>query len=259
MSLWRTTPVTAETSWANPPRDLAKIATNHTEICKAPYLECDATKAVKAAVAKGENTLTLSLRLPDNIEAKPANFRKLRSSGRPRGQLQQRTRRPHRADHDGRRVHDREALHHREERQRHARRDGYQDPDVNDTGSGDWITGHDEVWRVGSTQTRTELEASGRYAPASMRASLQPNTLVDGATYAWKMRTSDDTADQSPWSDTCRFVVDKQAPTGTVTITSTDYPDDGRVARRGRPARRVPVRLHRHRHDCRLPVVEHPW
>jgi hypothetical protein len=224
VSLWRTAPVTAETSWANPPRDLAKVSTLRTELCEVSYLEWDALKAVKAAVAAGETTLTLSLRLADNLEAKPANFRTFRSSfglavnynnapdiptALTTSGVACTTAKPYTLLRNDTITLGATAT----------------DPDVNDTGGGDWLTGHYEVWRVGSTEARTELEFSGR-SPAKLRAFLQPNTLVDGATYAWRVRTSDDAGEQSGWSDTCRFVVDLQAPTGTVTVTSTDYPDD---------------------------------
>ncbi|MEV0714162.1 hypothetical protein [Asanoa sp. NPDC050611] len=224
VTLWRTTPVTSGTSWTAPPRDLARISTLETDACKPSHVEWDALKAVQAAVAEGRRTLTLSLRLPANIEDEPANFRTYRSSfglvidynnapltptGLTTNNAACATDKPFTLVRN-----DRVSL-----------RATATDPDMNETGGGDRLTGRFEVWRVGSTEPRTVLEDSS-YAPADMRVDLLPETLVDGATYAWRVRAFDDT-DHSAWSETCRFVVDKQAPQGTVTVTSTDYPEDG--------------------------------
>ncbi len=94
-----------------------------------------------------------------------------------------------------------------------------------DTGS-DLLTGTFEVYPVGHPEQASDLVSNGGYSPASLEGGVNDGVLVDGGKYVLRVKANDGTAD-SKWSATCRFNVDLTPPTATVTVTSTDYPNDG--------------------------------
>ncbi|SCL32634.1 hypothetical protein GA0070624_4527 [Micromonospora rhizosphaerae] len=97
------------------------------------------------------------------------------------------------------------------------------DPDVNQTGGGDWVTATFAWWPVDRPAERTEWTSYYSLdAPATFRYDVPYGLMVDGVTYAFAVRAADE-YDVSAWSPECRFTVDTVAPPEP-TVSSTDYP-----------------------------------
>lgn len=88
----------------------------------------------------------------------------------------------------------------------------FSDPD------GDLVTPEFQWWPVQSPQQRTDITG----VKGSSSTLLNPTTLTDKTTYAWRTRGSDGT-NTGPWSGPCEFRTDMAAPNAP-TVTSTDYP-----------------------------------
>ena len=98
------------------------------------------------------------------------------------------------------------------------------DPDVNETGGGDRVKATFAWWPADRPAERTEFEypypmSSGYW----FRYTVPDAVMVNGGTYAFSVRATDQYGDTSDWSPECRFTIDTQRPSAP-TVTSTDYP-----------------------------------
>ena len=99
------------------------------------------------------------------------------------------------------------------------------DPDINETGGGDFVSGRFEWWHAGGEKIGESESWSGS-SGSWFRVVIPENSLVDGGTYAWRVRGFDGVA-AGPWSPWCEFTVDTVRPDRPPTVSSTDYPPTG--------------------------------
>lgn len=83
-----------------------------------------------------------------------------------------------------------------------------------------------DYWPVDHPDQITENTINGSYSGGQSFTYVDPATLVDGTTYAWRARGSVDGL-VGPWSKTCRFTADYTAPPNPPLVSSPDYPSPG--------------------------------
>ncbi|SCG55791.1 hypothetical protein GA0070213_105252 [Micromonospora humi] len=228
VELWRTGPYTAKSSWRKPPADLALVDTRQLTdqyVCPAPRVEFDAAEGLRQALAEGRSTLTLSLRLPADLEQDPTLARKYATRAgisidfnfRPGVPTDLQTTngtacttaQPYQVVRSASLsgvVHDR---------------------DLNATGGRDQLTVSFAAWPVDQPDARIERtdtawdgdRAAGRFD------QIYPQPFEHDRTYAWQMRAADSRA-TGDWSPTCYFRTDFRGPDKPPTVTSTAFPDD---------------------------------
>ncbi|MEV6366134.1 hypothetical protein AB0L86_04480 [Micromonospora musae] len=228
VELWRTGPYTARSSWAKPPVDLAKLATvtlPNIAGCPAPYAGWDATEGLRQALAEGASTLTLSLRLPADLESDPALARRYASTvglsidhnyppGTPTdletiaGKACTRT----------------------EPYQLVARRDLglsalLHDRDRNDSGGMDMLTATFALWPVDEPDARIERTGQARDGERAV-GPYRYDEFEHDRVYAWQVRAADSRA-TSDWSGVCYFRTDFEGPATAPTVSSSDFPSGG--------------------------------
>ncbi|MGY0004937.1 hypothetical protein [Micromonospora sp. I033] len=220
LQLWRTENPTAAPTWKDAPAAVAKLAdlTVSGPACPASYLATAITDAVSTAVAAKQDRLTLMLRIgehedglqwgrrvntlgislehnrppnvPTNLAAGGVACRDDMFIGTTRPELQ--------------------AV--------------VTDPDVNETGGGDPLKATFAWWPVDRPTERSELEFSYTLPSGSrFQYTIPDGVMVDGGTYAFSARATDQYGDASAWSPACRFTVDTKVPPAP-TVSSTDYP-----------------------------------
>ncbi|WP_140157991.1 hypothetical protein [Micromonospora sp. NBS 11-29] len=228
IELWRTASYTAKSSWRKPPADLGLVdsrqLTNQT-VCPAPRVEFDASEGLRQALAEGRSTLTLSLRLPADVEQDPTLARKYAPKAgisidynfRPGVPTDLETTngtacttaQPYQVVRSATLsgvVHDR---------------------DRNDTGGTDQLTVSFEAWPVDQPDARIERTDYARDGERAVGRfdQMWPVPFEHDRTYAWRMRAADSRA-TGDWSPVCYFRYDVRGPATPPTVTSTDFPDD---------------------------------
>jgi hypothetical protein len=229
VELWRTAPVTQQSNWKKPPAELAKLHTRPGQQegpCPASYLEWNAVEGLRQAVAKGQPTMTLALRLPAELEGDPAQGRRYASelgisisynippavptdlvTGYDQGCAASAPGEPLPAGDVSMSA-------------------VFADRDTAEPGHGDRLTGEFAVWPVDDPAART-MRTGYASGPQNWAAANYPADLFEhGHTYAWAVRASD-SQEFSGWSQACYFTKDNERPTQAPTVSSTDYPDDG--------------------------------
>ena len=98
------------------------------------------------------------------------------------------------------------------------------DADMAVEGHGDRLSAIFALWPVGRPQDRIERESIAEFQ-GRMWHEFPADTFADNATYAWQVRASDSEA-TSKWSKVCYFRTDLLAP-NPPSVSSPDYPDDG--------------------------------
>ncbi|MEU8313477.1 hypothetical protein [Micromonospora sp. NPDC048887] len=228
IELWRTAAYTARSSWLKPPADLALVdsrqLTDRT-VCPAPRVEFDAVEGLRQALAEGRSTLTLSLRLPADVERDPALARKYATkvgisidyNFRPGVPTDLRTT-------DGTACTTAEPY----QVIRFPALSGVvHDRDRNDGGGTDHLTVSFAVWPVDEPEARIEQTNNARDGQRVVGRfdHIYPSPFEHDRTYAWQMRAADSRA-TGEWSPVCYFRLDIRGPATPPTVTSTDFPDD---------------------------------
>ncbi|KOX14765.1 hypothetical protein ADK66_01255 [Micromonospora sp. NRRL B-16802] len=233
VELWRTEPYISRSSWAKPPVDLARIdatAMPAQSGCPAPYVGFDATEGLRQALAEGKSTLTLSLRLPVEVEKDPTLARKYASQvglsidhNYPPGvptdlQTAKGTNctvaEPYQVLPF--RQLDLSAVLH--------------DKDLTDTGGTDELTATFALWPVDEPDARVErIDFSRDGQRAVGRYRDIPSLFEHDRVYAWQVRAADSRA-TGEWSPVCYFRTDYEGPATAPTVSSTDFPVDGTPA-----------------------------
>lgn len=227
IELWRTAPYTVKSSWLKPPADLARIDTTRLPDqsgCPAPYVGFDATEGLRQALAEGRSTLTLSLRLPADVEADPTLARKYASRAGLSIDHNFRPGVPTDPQTNGKACTTAEPY-------QLVRRGDLglsailHDKDRNDTGGTDQLTATVALWPVDEPDARIErIDTAWDGERAVGRFSY--DLFQHDRTYAWQMRAADSRA-TGEWSAVCYFRTDFQGPATAPTVTSSDFPQDG--------------------------------
>lgn len=228
IELWRTASYTSKSSWRKPPADLGLVDSRQLTdrvICPAPRVEFDASEALRQALAEGRSTLTLSLRLPADVEQDPTLARKYAVKagisidhnfrpGVPTGLETTNgtactTAEPYQAV-------------------RYASLSGVvHDQDRNDTGGTDQLTVSFAAWPVDEPDARIERTDYARDGERAVGRfdQIYPQPFEHDRTYAWRMRATDSRA-TGDWSPVCYFRADFRGPATAPTVASTDFPAD---------------------------------
>ncbi|MFI5834435.1 hypothetical protein ACIA5A_12245 [Micromonospora sp. NPDC051300] len=228
IELWRTATYTATSSWRKPPADRGLVDSRQLTdqyVCPAPRVEFDAAEGLRQALAEGRSTLTMSLRLPADLEQDPTWARKYASRAgisvdynfRPGVPTDLQTTtgtacttaEPHQVVRSvslSGVVHDR---------------------DRNDTGGTDNLDVTFAVWPVDQPDARIEQSDYARDGERALGRfdHIYPSPFEHDRTYAWQMRAADSRA-TGDWSPTCYFRTDFRGPDKPPTVTSTAFPDD---------------------------------
>jgi hypothetical protein len=215
---WRTRPA-ANPTWNRQPRELTKLPGPGALGCPWPYVEWDATAAVRDAVAAGKNTVTLALRMAENRQDKPAFGRTYATD--PGLDVVYNT--PPDTPTN----------------LRVGTLFGAQHPcttadmfiggnpinvggDVSDPDGDADLSARVAFWAVDDPAARQEVVTS---AFGDFRAEFPADLLRDGETYAWQARTEDRDGAVSAWSEPCQFTLDRTRPDAVPTVESTDFPE----------------------------------
>lgn len=97
------------------------------------------------------------------------------------------------------------------------------DPDHNAAGGVDNVGGHFEWWQRPGEQQIGGIDTTTIPSGHVFSVTVPDGALLDGGTYAWRVRGFDDVT-SGPWSDWCEFTVDATSPDKEPTVTSDDYP-----------------------------------
>lgn len=215
---------TAENSWSQPPATVGKaaIATAEDSGCTSWRATWDLAAALTRALNRGEHQLTTELRIPKRNEGDVAYGRWLDSNEfrleveltntaplKPTRLFNANTDTPCGPDY-------------------FAGSDfsGQADMTDRDRDPYDALTPGFEFWPVADPSAVTPVEAAVSSGGDGLNAvgTLPVTSLADGE-YAWHARTYDQRA-WSPWSDPCRFTVDRTKPAVAPTVASPEYPEN---------------------------------
>lgn len=219
LELWRTDPVTPDTTWADPPAEIERLGTPaYASGQSCPnYLLVDVLAAVQAARVRGDDRITLELRVGVDGEGDTQYGRTLSidsvgldlvTNGAPAvGQLS---------------FYDKGCA--PVDRPRPITAFTYPlQAKVSDPDQVDQLSGAFAVWPVDSPADRRELTA-GQYQIGLLGRDWDFTGYPHGAVLAWSARAYDGHT-WSDWAAPCYLQVDRVRP-AAVTLTSTDYPAD---------------------------------
>jgi len=221
IDVWSTSAATTAPTWQNAPTEISLLASERSSGGVCPRIVgFDVADAVRSAVAAGDQTFSIELRVPEEYEGDVAYGRGIDETGSS-VQLYLGSNTLPAVDssrmYTGPRACDRQ--------QPGTLVAGASplfikltDPDEGDRISleGDWA-----IWPVLQPEQRTVLSGPATRVVSSLTppASL----FADGQTYAWQARTNDGT-DVSSWSEICYFTVDLQSPDAVPGVTSSQFP-----------------------------------
>lgn len=222
LEVWITGDIHRRTTWNDQPAWLTNVGPTAGS-CRGHWLEADLTDVVGEAVAAGRTHITLGVRTTK--ESDPRGFKTL--SNAPVISVTHNTAPDKPADLS--------MLSHFKP----CGPDGLwiptdapqlnaviTDPDRNETGGGDNITGQFEWWRRSDDRKIGEAVSWSGGSGYTFSVTVPEGALSDGGTYAWRVRGYDDQA-YGPWSDWCEITVDTVRPDRPPTVTSEDYPPTG--------------------------------
>lgn len=211
--LW-TVPDATDPTWANPPAETTKLPGPNSSGCVFQTVAWDATEEVRAAVAEGRGSLSLALRVTEELQGDLTSGRyykndlliSIRHNSRPATPTVLRT----------------NSLACQDTPRWNTSRDVtlsafVQDPDR------DQLTVDFQFWPADRPDEVTETSTTSM---SGLRPGwrIPQDLLQHDQTYAWRVRASD-AHFTSAWSDECRFANDFVSPSAP-TVSSEDYPDD---------------------------------
>lgn len=219
-----TAPFTGENSWAEPPKTTGKAVTAGAEgtDCTSWRTTWDLTSALADALTRGDQKVTAELRVPKKYEGDVAYGRWLETNEfrfeveltntaplKPTKLYNGNTQTPCGPDYYARSTFS-----------------GIADMTDRDRDPYDTLTPEFEFWPLADPSATTAMStaiSSGGDGLSGV-GTVPVETLPDGE-YAWHARTYDQRA-WSPWSDPCRFTVDRTAPAAKPTVASPEYPEN---------------------------------
>jgi hypothetical protein len=219
VEVWRTAPITSRTSWANPPKEIERVARvdlGGGAPCPGNLI-VNLTSALNAALERKDKRITVELRLPADQEndAKLGRFFSRSASVS--------------ADVNHRPVVSDLSLWNgtgcgtRDKNPVTSEGGGTVEAKATDQDKYDFLQGTFAAWPVDHPEQRQERGASF-YADGTMRTQLDLSGYPHGTTVAWTARVFD-RYDYSGWAGPCYFTLDTQAPAKAPVVSSTDYPE----------------------------------
>ena len=230
VDVWQTAAPGKKISWNNAPAEIAPVGSLLFGLgCPTSYVHLDVTALVTSAVAAGQRSLAIELRVPAGHEADPqygitldggnavtldvnANATPTVPNDMSQDQFTCATSAP------GPYLGDLQPT----------LRASSSDTDSNDT-----VTATFALWPVTAPSQRTLLTAPAFSTTGSAHANVPAGILADATTYAWQVQSSDGT-DTSAWSPACYFTVDSTPPSAAPLVTSANFPA-GQTAPQGVP------------------------
>lgn len=219
-----TAPFTGDNSWSSPPKTIGKEVTATAEggDCTSWRTMWNLTTALTDALNRGDRQLTAELRVPKKYEGDVAYGRWLETNEfrfevelkntaplKPTKLYNGNTETPCGPDYFAR-----------------SNFSVFADMTDRDRDPGDSLTPEFEFWPLADPSATTAMTtgiSSGGDGLSGV-GDVPADTLADGE-YAWHARTYDQRA-WSPWSDPCRFTVDRTAPGVAPTVASPEYPEN---------------------------------
>ncbi|MFC0433681.1 hypothetical protein [Kutzneria buriramensis] len=214
--VWLTDTATAPT-WAKPPAERAQLSgpVGYTWECPSERLVWDATTAVQNALAAGTKKITLELKLPEDQQSDPSQFRVFDHAPTLLATYNHAPNAPTALAVDGQACGKKPLLHGKTFNPVLA-------ATVSDPDNGDSIATEFDWWPVDHPDQVTTANSPGLSSGETAKATILGSTLTDGATYAWRARSSDQQATGS-WSAVCEVTFDLTGPNAP-TVSSSDYP-----------------------------------
>lgn len=220
--LWRTAPVTSDTTWRTPPAEIELLDDPlPSPACPAHYSEVDLTDAFQRALAAGSESLTLELRVPADREGNPHLGRRV-DALHVSMTYNTAPNTPRELSVDGKSCAGGDPLW--VSNTRPSLRALLTDPDSPPAGDGEDVTAVFAVWPVNEPGNRVEFRLGRRGAPSYVQAVVPSGVAQDGRSYAYAVKSSDGDA-ESAWSEPCTFTVDATRPSAKPAVSSEDFRD----------------------------------
>jgi hypothetical protein len=233
IELWQTDVMNKAPAWNAAPAERRLLDTvNWTSWCPAGSLSFDATAAVVDAVARGDKSVALELRVPAVLEADPSYARQLYGYRGVQMSVEHNVA-PEIVAKDlynsGYACQETEP--------------GRPVSGLGDVGLQAVVTDADPMespnlsvdfayWPADDPSNRSVVTVRGLLGHAT-NASLPAASMVDGATYGWQVRATDG-EDFSPWSKTCYITVDRTRPPAPA-VSSPNFPNSSTPGPVGEP------------------------
>jgi hypothetical protein len=221
--LWTTKPTHRPPTWANQPKEVTKlVGADATSDCTMPaWLGWDVAPAVRQALADGQTTLTLVLRMAGDKQNQVAAGRTYRTDT---GIAVNYNTPPNvpanpRIGHYGSPAKDCGADTLYATNADWSPLSAY--ADVSDPDGPYSLSTRAAFWSVADPAQRREVVVSGQ-----LSAAFPQDLLVDSGTYAWQARAEDEDGAVSAWTAPCQVTIDNTRPAAAPAVTSTDYPND---------------------------------
>jgi len=221
VQIWRTDPISASTTWNTRPRQRELLSTalaGGSADCPG-YLVWDIRAALQKAANRGDETLTVEIRVPQNLEADLTHGRRLAPFPGLRAEWNS-------APTVSRIGHEFPSWACGTKRKPTLVNAANQSLMVEgaDTDQFDWSSGIFAAWPVGHEDQRVEKPGAS-YGSTLSKTEWEMAQYPHGTTVAWTAKVSDG-HDESGWAKPCYMKVDSQAPAAPG-VSSTAYPADG--------------------------------
>jgi hypothetical protein len=209
-------------TWAAPPATKGAAVQVSAEVCGPTPPTADVTTMVARALARGDRTLWVEIRVPQRHETIP-KYRRMLHFNEVRFQATLINRAPNKPTKLGVSRDDQPCT---DDFATNTDFSVFADMTDADRSPSDPLTPEFEWWPVSDPTAVTLMTTgiasggSGLYGVGSVPA----RTMADGR-YGWHARVFDQRA-YSPWSDSCYFTVDRTSPGTSPTVASPEYPEN---------------------------------
>ncbi|GAA3031155.1 hypothetical protein [Actinokineospora globicatena] len=209
--VWETTPEDHSPTWADQPIERNILPGPKSTECVGRYLSWDATDAVQHALTRGDNTVTLAIRIAGDQEGNVAFGRTVSPQWATLGlQYNHTPDVPFEVTYAGQTCPAYVSGSTVEARARVVDKDGHAGLQTR------WA-----FWPAAKPGQRTEVVQQGSWAS---QVSVPQALLVNNSKIAAAVRTEDGFA-VSAWTPTCEFTYDNAAPAVAPTVSSDVYPE----------------------------------
>lgn len=223
--VWRTEPITGATTWNHPPAELSKITTVDGSDCPGQYIQAAMADVVKDALAHGQTSITIEVRVPEDREGNLHLGRTIAHQVGLSTSVSNAPTTPAGLTVNGQACGAQPLL--LPLNYTLSLGGEFDDPDLGYPNDEPYYYGHFAVWPVSDPAARVEYQeiTQSWTRPMTVGVNLPFSQFPDGVEYAWSMSVGDQVnVNLSPWSPECHFIVDSTGPSQKPTVTSSDYP-----------------------------------